>query len=183
MGKLYKVILGILLLSVFLLSGCTKSGADGAAENVSESEASVKRLVFEGTDLDGNSVSSDVFAQSKLTMVNVWATYCGPCLNEMPYLGELAAEYSSEEFQIIGVVSDVLEGRDQTQAESLVQQTKANYTHLLLNESIYNALLTDVTAVPTTFFLNQDGVILDTIIGARKKLAWEETINGLLAKQ
>ena len=187
MGKLYKVILGVLLLSTLLLSGCTKSSTGEPAKNSSEPEASaepsVERITFEGTDLDGNAVSSDIFAQSKLTMVNVWATYCGPCLNEMPYLGELAAEYGPEEFQIVGIVSDVLEGKDQTLVESLVQQTGANYTHLLLNESIYNALLMDVTVVPTTFFLNQDGVVVDTVLGARKKLAWEETINELLAKQ
>lgn len=187
MRKLYKVMFGILLLPVFLLSGCTKNGADKPAGTNPEPEAStepsVVRITFEGTDLDGNPVSSDIFAQSKLTMVNVWATYCGPCLNEMPYLGELAVEYSTEEFQIIGIVSDVLEGKDQTLAESLVQQTEASYTHLLLNESIYNALLSDVDVVPTTFFLNQDGAIVDTVIGAKKKLAWEETINELLAKQ
>lgn len=187
MGRLYKMILGVVLLSMLLLSGCTKSGAGRPPENSSGPEASAKssaeQIVFEGTDLEGSSVSSDIFAQSKLTMVNVWATYCGPCLNEMPYLGELAAEYDAEKFQIIGIVSDVPEGEDQTLAENLVQQTGANYPHLLLNESIYNALLTDVTVVPTTFFLDQDGVILDTVLGAKEKLAWEETINELLAKQ
>ena len=187
MGKLYKVILGVLLLSMLLLSSCTKSSTGEPSEKSSDPEVSaeptVVRITFEGTDLDGNAVSSDIFAQSKLTMVNVWATYCGPCLSEMPYLGELAAEYSPKEFQIIGIVSDVLEGKDQTLAESLVQQTGADYTHLLLNESIYNALLMDVTVVPTTFFLDQDGVVIDTVLGARKKLAWEDTINGLLAKQ
>ena len=41
----------------------------------------------------------------------------------------------------------------------------------------------DVTVVPTTFFLDQNGVMIDTVLGAKKILAWEETINGLLAKQ
>lgn len=133
--------------------------------------------------MEGNTVSSDIFSQSKLTMINVWATYCGPCLNEMPELGELAAEYESEEFQLIGIVSDVFEGGDQSLAESLIQQTGADYTHLLLNESIYYALLTDVTAVPTTFFLDESGTVLDIVIGAREKSAWEELINGLLEEQ
>ena len=95
-------------------------------------------------------------------------------------LGELAADYDAEQFQIIGIVSDVLEGEDQSSVESLVAQTSANYTHLLLNESIYYGLLTDVSAVPTTFFLDENGIVLDTVIGAMEKSAWEAKINGLL---
>lgn len=188
MRKQYKRFWGILLMSVLLLSGCAKestdktvasnSGPEGAGGAPAESPATP--IVFEATDLEGNSVSSDIFAQSQLTMLNVWATYCNPCLSEMPGLGELAAEYDTEEVQIIGIVSDVLEGGDQELVESLVQQTGANYTHLLLNESIYYALLTDVSAVPTTFFLDEDGTIIDTVIGAMEKPAWEEKINGLL---
>ena len=168
MSKRYKVFWGILALSAVLLAGCAKDNGD---------------KLFEGTDMAGNAVSSDILSQSKLTMINVWATYCGPCLREMPGLGELASEYDAKQFQLIGIVSDVLEGEDQSYAESLIQQTGANYTHLLLNESIYYGLLTDVTGVPTTFFFDKNGTLLDTVVGAMEKSAWEEKINGLLEKQ
>ena len=91
---------------------------------------------------------------------------------------ELAAAYALEDVQIIGIVSDVLEGEDQELAESLVEETQANYPHLLLNESIFYGLLTDVAAVPTTFFIDGEGVVLDTVVGARDKSAWEEMIHG-----
>ncbi|NBI67493.1 TlpA family protein disulfide reductase [Pseudoflavonifractor sp. 60] len=184
MNKLYSILLAPLVLTALLLSGCTpKSSQEATGPEVaggSSSAASAESLSFQGVDLEGNAVSSDILSQSKLTMINVWATYCNPCLSEMPGLGELAAEYNGEEFQIIGIVSDVMEGSDQDLVESLVQQTGANYTHLLLNESIYYALLTDVSAVPTTFFLDENGAVLDTVVGALEKSAWEETINGLL---
>lgn len=188
MNKRYKILLGIFALSALLLSGCGKdnkpagstSGSETASGSISETEPSAEPIVFEGTDLEGNTVTSDIFSQSKLTMVNVWATYCNPCLSEMPSLGELAADYDAEQFQIIGIVSDVLEGEDQSSVESLVAQTSANYTHLLLNESIYYGLLTDVSAVPTTFFLDENGTVLDTVVGAMEKPAWEAKINGLL---
>lgn len=197
MNKLCRMLFILLMLPLVLLSGCAGGNSEQPLETDSDSEVaggtpvepsaeaepSAAPITFEGTDLDGNAVSSDILSQSKLTMVNVWATYCNPCLSEMPGLGELAAEYEAEEFQIIGVVSDVLEGEDQELVERLVQQTGANYTHLLLNESIYYALLTDVTAVPTTYFLDADGTVLGTVIGAREKSAWEEIINGLLEEQ
>lgn len=103
----------------------------------------------------------------------------------MASLGELAGEYETGEFQIIGIISDVMEGADaktmETAAE-LIEMTGANYTHLLLNESVYYALLTEVTAVPTTFFVNENGELVDTVIGAMEKPAWEEKINALLEK-
>ena len=184
MNKLCRLFLCLLALPALLLSGCAGGGADGDAAGGGASAApSAAGIVFEGTDLEGNAVSSDVFSRSRLTMVNVWATYCGPCLGEMPGLGELAAEYDPEEFQIIGIVSDALEGEDQTLAESLVRQTGADYPHLLLNESIYYALLTEVDAVPTTFFVDGHGAVLDTVVGAMEKEEWEARIDGLLEKR
>ena len=186
----YRVLFGMLALSMVLLSGCGKSGDDQPAQSSAVSEAveetplaskpPAQPLRFEGRDLEGDPVTSEIFSQSKLTMVNVWATYCNPCLREMPDLGELAVEYDKQRFQIIGIVSDVLEGEDQSLAESLIQQTGADYTHLLLNESIYNALLTDVSGVPTTFFVDEKGNVLDVVVGAKEKTVWEEKIDGLL---
>lgn len=182
MKKLYLLICGILALSMLLFGGCAKLSElvpGSKAESSAPSKASESQVSFEAMDLEGNKVTGEIFSQSKLTMVNVWATYCNPCLNEMPELGELAAEYEQEEFQIIGIVSDVVEGSDQTLVESLVQETGADYPHLLLNVSIYDALLTDVSAVPTTFFLDESGAVLDTVVGAMEKSAWEEKIHEL----
>ena len=196
MRKFYQMIFGVLVLPALLLSGCT-GGTDGKTvetdpgagavssplvqeETPSEEESSAIFVTFEGTDLEGNTVSEDVFTQSKLTMVNVWATYCNPCLREMPGLGELAAEYDGSEFQIIGIVSDVREGEDQALVESLVQQTGANYPHLLLNDSINNAFMGSVSGVPTTFFFDGEGMYLGGVVGSAEKSEWEELIHGLL---
>ncbi len=194
-----KKICKICLLSAaafLLLCGCGKlfdtkeeeisSSQDIAVSSSPETTEAAAAVTFEGLDMTGNTVSSDIFSASKLTMVNVWATYCNPCLREMPGLGELAGEYDPAEFQIIGIISDVQEGADQKTmdyASGLIQRTGADYTHLVLNESVYYALLTDVSAVPTTFFIDEEGVILDTVIGSMDKSTWEEKINALLEEQ
>ena len=202
MNKRHKILFGLLLLSLVLLCGCggdsgklpagtapeteptDESQETPAPEDSSpEGESEPIYITFEGTDLKGNPVSQEIFPQSRLTMVNVWATYCNPCLREMPGLGELASSYDSGDFQLIGIISDVMEGADEKtlkKAEDLVTQTGADYPHLLLNESLYTALLKEVSAVPTTFFVDQDGQILDTVIGAMEKSGWEETIDALL---
>ena len=181
------------ILSAMLLAGCAGVDIGGTGEDTvrektedtSDSEADdlAERIVFEGQDMEGNPVSSDIFSESKLTMVNVWATYCSPCLNEMPALGELAQEYDPEDFQIIGIVSNVQEGEDEDKVrlvKILIEQTSADYPHLLLNQSLYDSLLADVTAVPTTFFFDQDGKLLDSVLGSREKSEWEEMIHGFL---
>ncbi len=101
------------VIAAILVTGCGGSGSTGKAEESSASaaagslssgaESAVFRTEFSGVDMDGNEVSEEIFSKSKLTMVNVWATYCNPCLSEMPGLGELAKAYSPEEFQVIGI--------------------------------------------------------------------------------
>lgn len=161
-------------------SGETAESSPDASDGSVELEPFTPPVTFEAVSADGETVTSDIFADSRLTMVNVWATYCNPCLMEMPYLGELAAEYSPEDFQIIGIISDVMEGDEDTlqTALSLISETGADtYTHLLLNESLYTAMLTDVTAVPTTFFVDSEGRILDTVLGSKEKDVWKELID------
>ncbi len=193
--KKNRYIYGVLcIVMVALLWGCgTKNGEDDTTglprkqetekAQDTEEEAAGSGVVFEAQDMEGNGVSQDVFSKSRLTMVNVWATYCNPCLKEMPSLGELAGEYDGADFQLIGVVSDVMEGQEGEalgQAADLIEETGASYPHLLLNESLYFGLLADVTAVPTTFFIDQNGVVLDVVVGAMDKEAWKEKIDGLL---
>lgn len=196
MRGLRAAFLCFLALSLALLCGCGGNSGEEPAppeaetpgeppaqeEPSPEEESAPIFITFEGTDLEGNTVSQEVFTQSKLTMVNVWATFCNPCLNEMPGLGELAAEHDAEEFQIIGVVSDVREGEDQALVESLVQETGANYPHLLANDSLDQALLSGVSSVPTTFFFDGEGAYLGGVVGSAEKSAWEELIHELLEK-
>lgn len=195
MKKIYTLCL-LLAMAGALLSGCAGTQMNGHTENTSapDTESTLRAgggedsssVTFAASDMEGNTVSSDIFAETKLTMVNVWATYCGPCLREMPELGELAGAYAPDQFRIVGIISDVMEGADgkaMDLAADLIEQTGADYTHLLLNESLYYALLTDVTAVPTTFFIDENGAILDTVVGAMEKSAWEEKINALLEEK
>lgn len=192
--------LSILFIGLFcassLLTGCANSAeqpseAEVVEETVStttevpQSEQAPYILTFEATTTEGQALTSDCLADSKLTMLNIWATYCNPCLAEMPDLGEIAAAYDTSEFQIIGIVSDVAEDSSEDEianAKDLITETNANYPHLLLNQSLYNNLVGAVDAVPTTFFVNQNGEVLGYLTGAQSKEAWEGLINDLLAE-
>ena len=189
MKRLVLIVLGCLM-----LTAC--GGQDVTEPTVEESQTSTEApaetgqpekyyLTFTAADVEGQEVSSEILGKSKLTMLNIWATYCNPCLEEMPYLGELAAEYDPAEFQIVGILSDVSEQSAQEDidyAKELIAQTGANYPHLLLGQDLYSTLVGGVSAVPTTFFVKQDGEVLGYVTGAADKATWEELINELLAE-
>lgn len=140
-------------------------------------------LTFSAKTIDGEEITSDILSQSKLTMINVWATYCYPCFEEMPALGEIAASYDKSDFQMIGIISDVQAGASQEdidEAKGLIERTKANYPHLLLNHSLIENLVNGVTVVPTTFFVNAKGEPVGYIIGSNDKQTWEKIIEDLL---
>ena len=159
------------------------SGADATADDASAGAYGS----FETTDLAGNVVTADVFADHKLTMINVWATYCSPCLQEMPELGELSKEYEDKGVQIIGIPIDTLE-QDGTwsqsqvaNAASLASQTGADYLHILPSQDLIQAGLSDIYAVPTTFFVDSSGNVTgDTYMGSKSKKEWEKVIDQTL---
>lgn len=188
----------ILLLALLMLSGCGNSAGttpntdssapsssqtddaqsnDSAASESSDGSAETFQLTFTAKDLDGNEVDQSVFANAKLTMMNIWATFCGPCINEMPELGELAAEGGTD-YQIIGVCADLNGTEDMLEdAKEIVSQTKANYLHLQPAEDLY-PVLTASSSVPVTFFFDSEGKLVGKgILGAQDKDTWSQVIS------
>lgn len=144
---------------------------------------------FSAEDLDGNALDQSILEGHTLTMVNVWATFCTPCISEMPELGELAEEYADKGVQIVGLVSDVLDSDgsvSETQldtAREIVAATSANYTHIVPSIDLYYGLLYQITSVPTTFFVDETGAQVGyAYLGARDKAEWSTIIDEMLAE-
>lgn len=141
-------------------------------------------------DLAGNAVDASLFEGHQLTMVNIWATFCGPCLSEMPELGELAAEYAGDDsgVQIVGLVTDVVDSNiepveEQIEAANqIVEETGAAYTHLVPDKTMYSFLMENVIGVPTTYFVDEKGNIIgDPVVGANDKAFWKSEIESRLS--
>lgn len=182
---------GAALACLLTLAACSPAETMTSTPDLSASEDEVQTGVlsaFSTTDLEGNTLDQSILADYDLTMVNVWATFCGPCINEMPDLGELAAEYADKGVQIIGLVSDTMDS-DGTISDSqvetakeIVAETGADYRHLLPSDDLLG-ILSQIYAVPTTFFVDSEGVqVGDAIVTAQSKKKWIETIDGMLAE-
>ena len=124
---------------------------------------------FETVDLNGNTVTNEIFYGKDLTVVNIWGTYCNPCIDEMPDLAEWSAAMP-ENVQLIGLVCD-LHSMDDVEtlefAKEICEATGADvYTSLVANDD-FTELLSGIIGVPTTFFVDGTGAIVgDPIIGA-----------------
>ncbi|WP_373164420.1 TlpA family protein disulfide reductase [Agathobaculum sp. Marseille-P7918] len=200
MKRIPFALLGISLAGMLALSACSSTnqtaGTNTTGQGITDAQSGSGQTTeqagvlssFSATDLDGNTVDQSVLADYDLTMVNVWATFCGPCINEMPDLGELAQEYADKKVQIIGLVSDVLNtdgtiSEEQVQtARDIVEQTGASYLHLLPSEDLYG-VLGQISAVPTTFFVDSEGKqVGSAIVSAQSKDKWVQTIDAMLTE-
>lgn len=152
-------------------------------QDTAENQEPVKLFgVFDSQTLDGEEVTEEIFAEADLTMVNIWGTFCNPCIMEMPDLGELSREYADKGFQIVGLVSDVMEPGDETAME-IVKETKADYRHLIASEDLINNVLRYVSSVPTTVFVDREGnVVGEVYSGMRDKETWELIITQCLVE-
>ena len=97
-GKRRLILCVALLCAIMLFATACSSEAEensqsqtpNASSEQQEPNAASPSLLgeFESVDLEGNTVDESILADHQLTMINVWATFCGPCINEMPDLGQ-----------------------------------------------------------------------------------------------
>lgn len=212
-----KVVLSVVLclLAVVMLGACASVNEDPAQDNLVQNDVgqpdadmndagmtdydngNVAEQIgrpsvfgeFTAKDLKGNAVTQDIFAQNKLTMVNIWATFCGPCINEMPELGELAAEYKDKGVGVVGIPVDITDEKGNIddylfdEAVDIVASTKADYVHVVPTESMFVNKLAAVITVPETIFVDSQGnQVGDSYLGARSKEQWTEIIEELLGE-
>lgn len=140
-----------------------------------------KKVVFTTKDLNGNEVSSDIFKNNKITMVNIWATFCNPCIKEMPDIQVLNDELKEKGISVIGIVGDSADDKgnvdeDYVQlAKTILEKKKINYTNLVFNKEMVDNLPVD--AYPTTLLIDSEGnVIGKPIMGSKTKEEYEQII-------
>jgi len=148
-----------------------------------------KRLLgnLDTVDIYGNPQDMSLLAGHPLTMVNVWATYCSPCISEMSALGRLAADMREKGVQIVGLLSDTVDAgvnpveEQLEKARKIVEDTKADYVHLQPSKTLYWKVLGQISSVPTTFFVDETGLMVGrAYIGARDYDAWKTIIENTL---
>lgn len=158
------------------ISGCSKQQETPAKE--AAAKEGQETLQFAAEDLEGNEITDEIFNDKKVTMINFWATFCGPCIEEMPDLGKLAAEMP-EGSQLIGVVLDVtgsVKEENLKTAKSIVSEADAQYPQIIADDQLQD-YAQQLIGVPTTIFVDENGTIIgEPIVGMRDAETYRKAV-------
>lgn len=161
--KVILIILFVSVCSLLMASSATRSPAN-----------------LTGEDMKGNAVTADVFKDYDVTMINIFTTWCGYCIEEMPELNTLYSQLPKKA-NLIGICADAYEKPDDLVA--IVDYFELKFPVLKMTDDqvdkIYNVL-----GYPTTIFVDKNGKLLDVITGAPKNPLkdYGSKINSLLGK-
>ena len=128
-------------------------------------------------DLDGKTVSLSDF-KGKVVVLDFWATWCPPCVMEIPHFIELYEQYKEQGFAMVGISLD-REGIGVV--ESFARKYRVNYPILMADGQVDKAY-GGITGIPTTFVIDSAGNIRQKYIGYRDKAVFEADIKTLLAE-
>jgi thiol-disulfide isomerase/thioredoxin len=132
-------------------------------------------------DLDANTYKLED-KKGKVVLVNLWATWCGPCIAEMPDLIEMQEKYKDKDFEILGLNAD-----DETPEEikAFAEKHKLNYQLGYAHNKLRAEMLkiTRLAGIPQSILINREGQLTGVFTGGGKsvvnkmKEAVEKTVN------
>lgn len=168
-----------LFLSFAILSGCSDtvtsdSPPSGPSVNPSGSQPAQKRsdyppIASAVANADIKNIDGTTFKvadkKGKVILLNMWATWCGPCRAEMPTLVRMQDEHREKGLEIIGLNTD-----DETveQINEFAGQMKLNYTLAWADTDLQNALvnISKFHGIPQSFIIDRDGSLRGVFRGA-----------------
>ncbi len=179
-GRLVFGLLVVALLGLLMVQACTPSsqavsgGQQEAAVGVNVGELAPD---FTLIDLEGNQVSLSDF-RGKTVFVNFWTQWCPACRAEMPEIEAIYQEYKDKGVVMIGVdilISEIFKGYDENDVRQYVQQSGYSWTFVLDTTGEVTANYR-VIKIPTSFFIDREGIIQAVNIGPMTKRAIENKL-------
>lgn len=172
------------LCAIGFLSQCGSKEGSSGTQNLPKHKGNVSEITavearnrkapnFSWTDPSGRRTTFDQFHE-QVTVINFWATWCGPCRREIPDLDAIHKELSDKGVKVIGVSVDK-GATELDDVEAFAANLKISYPIVIDNGDL-ERLFGNIRAIPTSFIINREGKIVDMLIGQRTKAAFLQKI-------
>ena len=150
-----------------------------AAPDISEPGSAGGTVTFSTEDVYGNPYdSASLFAESEITLVNVWASWCPPCKAEMPELEQISRRLGEKNCAMIGILYDAGDGSGLEDGVAVMEDAGVTFPVLVPDEGIFASF--PIYAFPTTFYVDREGNLVgEPVVGAQVD-RYEEILDDLL---
>jgi len=157
MNRMLTAILVLILTTGLLMPGCSSPSKPGdSAQGV---EVGNLAPDFQLQNLDGQTVSLGNL-RGKPVLINFWATWCPSCVSEMPYIQEIYEEWFDKGLVVLAINL----GESSSKVEEFMQSHNLSFTVLLDTKQNVTQKY-NFQYIPTTFFIDKDGIIQEKVIG------------------
>jgi peroxiredoxin len=173
MTKLVSICFGAILL---FLPASLRAG-DGPGAN-SQPRIGMRAPDFSVQKLDGGNASLAQY-RGKVVLVNFWATWCGACKLEMPWLAQLREQYAKQGFEVLGIVTD---GASSDKVKQIAEKYGVKYPILRCNHKTAQAY-GGLAYLPSSFYISRSGKVILEASDASSKADIEADIRKVLASK
>ena len=161
-----------------VLAGAGFAGAHALRDELFPVTLGSKAPAFEANSIDATTVKRTLDDyRGKVVLLNIWATWCGPCIVEMPTLEALHREFKDTDLRIVAVSID--EAETEQGIRDFVKKLGVTFEVLHDREGDISTTYQAI-GYPTTFVIGRDGVIRKKVIGAAD---WHSEGNRALVRQ
>ncbi|MDR3225124.1 MAG: TlpA family protein disulfide reductase [Clostridiales Family XIII bacterium] len=160
--------------------GVASSDADG---DIAPDATGTAAWLFDisTTDINGGAFDAAALRENRITVLNLWATWCPPCVEELPALAELQEAYHAKGVQVVGVLIDAKDDGAIAAANTLLEDASATFPSIIPETFLDSNLVKGVEYVPTTLLVDADGNVIDTVVGGNDFSSWSKIIEDAFA--
>lgn len=144
----------VIFLILFLSSATAYAGTPGEVEVGGYLREAKLQGLFGGTKNFSN-------FKGKPLIINVWASWCGPCRAEMGSLQRLARKYNGKQFNVIGISTD----DDHAAAAVFIKQSKVTFDNFI-DSNVYLENMLGANTIPLTILVDAQGKVLEKVRGS-----------------